>query len=92
MQTTNTRPLYAIAGDIHREASAEFQKRGVWPSWYQYASHYLEAMGDLSDINENYYADSGKSIVLYALSNLQNWRGDTARAIKAELKAIAGIK
>jgi hypothetical protein len=30
--------------------------------------------------------------VLYFLANAATWRGDAARAIKAELKGIAGIK
>ena len=32
--------------------------------------------------------DRWAQFVLYALSNLSGWRGETARAIKAELKAL----
>jgi hypothetical protein len=49
---------------------------------------YLEPMLSLSSIDDDYYYDSGRSVVLYALSNLGQWRGEKARAIKAELKAM----
>ena len=55
--------------------------------WYIYAKPYVKAMRGLDDINDVYIADSGESIVLYALSNLSYWRGDIARQVKAELKA-----
>jgi len=51
------------------------------------AKPYLDAMSRMSDINEMYGADSGKSVVAYALSNLASYKGPVARAIKAELKA-----
>lgn len=92
MNTTTTRPLYAIAREIRQHAGAEYTKKGVWPTWYQYASHYVEALECLTSIDEDYYADSAKSVVLYTLSNLQNWRGEDARRIKAELKSLAGVK
>ena len=43
-------------------------------------------------IEQNYYFDSGRSVVLYFLANAGTWRGDAAREIKKELKAMAGIK
>jgi len=51
------------------------------------AKPYLDAMSRMNDVNEMYGADDGKSIVAYALSNLASYKGETARAIKAELKA-----
>jgi hypothetical protein len=61
--------------------------------WYVYAKPYVKAMRSLDTINDAYVADSGESVVLYALSNLTYWRGDTARQVKAELKAhLAGVK
>ena len=45
-------------------------------------------MSELSSIEDNYFLDSAKSIVLYFLANAQSWRGDVARRIKAELKAM----
>lgn len=46
---------------------------------------YLEAMGSLSEISDNYFMDTGSSVVAYFLSNAGTWRGDTASAVKAEL-------
>ena len=50
------------------------------------ARPYLEAMARLSDINNSIGYDSGKSIVLYFLSNAAGWRGEVAKAVKLELK------
>ena len=76
------RPLYEIAREI----------RKTWTKVSPYAEPYLEAMQSLNTINDNYYFDSGKSIVLYFLSNANTWRGEDARRIKAELKEMAGLK
>ena len=76
------RPLYEIAREI----------RKTWTKVSPYAEPYLEAMQSLDSINDNYYLDSGKSIVLYFLSNASTWRGEDARRIKAELKEMAGLK
>jgi hypothetical protein len=57
-----------------------------WKKVNYAAKPYLEAMVRLSDINNNIGYDSGKSIVLYFLSNASGWRGETAKAVKIELK------
>lgn len=72
------RPLYEIAREI----------RKTWTKVSPYAEPYLDAMSSLNSINDNYYFDSGKSIVLYFLSNANTWRGEDARRIKAELKEM----
>ena len=77
-----TRPLYQIATEIRRD----------WKKVYFGAVPYLDAMQSLDSIEDNYIMDSGKSIVLYFLSNASTWRGETAKRIKAELKAMAGLK
>jgi hypothetical protein len=51
---------------------------------------YLDAMCELNSINDNYYYDSGESVVRYFLANANTWRGEKARAVKAELKKILG--
>ena len=56
------------------------------------AKPYLDAMLSLEKITDDYYADSGKTIVIYFLANANTWRGDTAKLVKAELKKRAGIK
>ena len=77
------RPLYEIARDIRRD----------WGSNVNYAAQpYLDAMRELDSINDRYYEDTAKSIVAYFLSNASSWRGETAKAIKAELKAMMSGK
>lgn len=73
-----TRPLYEIAKEIRKD----------WQKVYFGAVPYLDAMSTLNKVNDNYFQDSGKSIVLYFLANASTWRGETAKRIKAELKAI----
>lgn len=77
--TTNARPLYEIAREIKND----------WKNVYFGAKPYLDAMATLDSINDNYGFDRGKSIVLYFLGNASTWRGETAKRIKAELKAMA---
>lgn len=72
------RALSAIARDI----------RADWQPVNYAAKPYLDAMATLDNINDKYMFDSGKSIVLYFLANASSWRGDKARAIKSELKAM----
>lgn len=82
MTTTATRPLSVIANEIKKD----------WKNVYFGAIPYLMAMESLNSINDNYGMDSAKSIVLYFLSNASTWRGTKAKAIKAELKKLAGVK
>jgi hypothetical protein len=75
---TVSRPLYEIAREIRKD----------WSPVNFAAKPYLDAMRELSSINDDYYADSGRSVVLYFLSNAASWRGENARRIKAELKSL----
>jgi len=50
------------------------------------AQPYLDALFDLEKITDNYYLDSGSSIVAYFLSNATSWKGEIAKVIKTELK------
>ena len=75
----NHRPLWEIAREI----------RGDWKKVNFGAVPYLDAMESLSSIKENFFYDSGVSVVLYFLANANSWRGETARRIKKELNAIA---
>jgi len=77
-----TRPLYDIAREIEND----------WKRPYFGAIPYIAAMASLDSINDDYGADSGKSVVLYFLSNATTWRGETARRVKAELKALAKVR
>ena len=73
-----TRPLFEIANEIESD----------WSKVNYAAKPYLEAMHELSSVRDNFIFDSGKSIVLYFLSNATTWRGEKARQIKAELKTM----
>lgn len=78
------RALSAIAADIIAEIEA-----GVWSKHAAfYAAPYLVAMRELDKITDKYLLDSGRSVVLYFLSNARTWRGETARRIKTELKGM----
>lgn len=80
---TTTRSISAIASDIRRD----------WGSKVNYAARpYLDAMGDLEKINDRYGADDARGIVLYFLGNASTYRGEKAKALKAELKAILNQK
>lgn len=73
------RKLYQIAADI----------RTNWRNVSPYAEPYLDSMSELETINDNYYLDSARSVVLYFLSNASGFRGPDAKRIKAELKEMA---
>jgi len=62
--------------------------RADWKKPYFGAVPYLDAMLSLNSIDDEYYYDSGKSIVAYFLANAATYRGETAKRIKLELKAI----
>ena len=59
--------------------------RRDWKNVYFGAVPYLDALGSLTSIKDNFYADSGSSIVAYLLANCQTWRGSVAKEVKAEL-------
>ena len=63
--------------------------RKDWKKVYFGAVPYLDAMSTLNSINDNYFADSGRSVVLYFLSNATTWKGETAKAVKKELNKRA---
>lgn len=60
--------------------------RRDWTKPNYAAAPYLSAMSAMSSEHDRYGLDSGKSVILYFLSNASSWRGDVARKIKAELK------
>jgi hypothetical protein len=72
------RSLNIIAKDI----------RKAWAKPYFGAVPYLDAMETLNSIHDTYYYDDASDIVRYFLSNATTWKGETARAITAELKAM----
>lgn len=74
-----TRELYVIAQEIKKDWGAKVNYGAV---------PYLDAMSQLSSINDRFYMDSADSIVRYFLSNASTWRGETAKRVKAELKSM----
>jgi hypothetical protein len=77
--TMEQRPLHEIAREI----------RDDWGRKVNYAAvPYLRAMLEMESIEEYYGADGGDGIVARFLGNASSWRGDTARRVKAELKAM----
>jgi hypothetical protein len=72
------RPLSTIAREIRLD----------WKNVYFGAVPYLQAMGQLDKVTDQYGMDDGKGIVLYFLSNATTWRGLVAKRIKAELKEM----
>lgn len=77
MQTIST-----IAREISRD----------WKNVNYAAKPYLDAMRYVDTATDKYGFDNAGSIVRYFLANASGYRGDTAKAHKAALKAIVGIK
>lgn len=73
-----TRPIFEIANDIQND----------WKNVSPHARPYLNAMHSLTSVEDRYILDSGRSVLLYFLSNASGWRGDTARAVKKEINDI----
>jgi hypothetical protein len=59
-----------------------------WKTINPYAAEYLNAMLTIESVEDTYYADNAKSVVLYFLANAGSYRGDNARSYKALLKAM----
>ena len=73
------------------EIGKEIQQECADKSFYVYAQPYVEPLTQLHSINDQFYADSATSVVRYALANLTGWRGEKAKAIKAELNYLLKI-
>ena len=78
-RTKEHRPLWEIAAEIETD----------WDNVSIHARAYLDPMHTLNKITDDFWLDSGKSVVLYFLSNAQSWKGETARRIKKELNDMA---
>lgn len=74
------RTLREIAGEIRRD----------WKRVNYAAAPYVEAMGTLDSIEQDYFMDSGRRIVGGFLANAGSWRGEVARRVKAELREMLG--
>lgn len=83
MTDTEPRKLREIAADIFADWKTMREKGEMHPAW-----GYADAMRSLDTINDRYYADRADDIVQRFLAEARVWRGETAKAIKAELKAL----
>jgi hypothetical protein len=70
-----------IAQDIH----SDYMDRGK--NVPESVRAYLEPAKCLSSWDHHYYSDDAVTVMIYLLSNLGGWRGETARQVKAEIKA-----
>jgi hypothetical protein len=75
---SEARSLSDIASEIRKD----------WKPVDYGAKPYLDAMSGMDSVNDSYGADSGRSVVLYFLSNASKWKGPKAKEIKAELKKM----
>ena len=78
MNNETRRPLHVIANEIARD----------WTKPYFGAVPYLGAMRTLENMRSTYGYDDAQSIVAYFIANAATWKGETARRVKAELRAM----
>jgi hypothetical protein len=78
---TPLRSISAIARDI----------RSDWKKVNYAAKPYLDAMLTLNYNGDTYGYDTAESIVRYFLCNASSYRGEKAKALKAELKTLCGF-
>jgi hypothetical protein len=69
-----------------REIAKEIKSDWVRPAYN--AVPYLNAMAVMNSMDDNYFGDDGRSIVLYFLSNASTWKGEVARRVKKELNQM----
>ncbi len=79
---SDDRPIYMIAKEIQTD----------WKKVNYAAKPYLEAMKELSSMSDKYYYDTAESVLLYFLCNAGSWRGETAKRVKTELRAMVKLK
>lgn len=72
------RSINVIASDISK----------AWKNINYGAKPYLEAMHHLNTVNDYYYADNAREIILRFLCNASTFRGPEAKKLKLELKEL----
>jgi hypothetical protein len=78
MTTTTARPIHEIARDIE----------ATWPNVHYTAYPYLSAMRGLVTVQDRFFEDDARGIIIRFLGNATTWRGEDARRIKAELRGL----
>lgn len=81
----------AVKADQQERSLSEIA-REIRDDWgqktYFGAKPYVIAMRGMDRIDGTYYNDTAEDVVRRFLSNAKTWRGDVARRVKAELKAM----
>jgi len=77
-QKADKRPIYAIAWEISK----------LWKNVHYAARPYLSAMREMTTVDEAFISENGRNVIRYFLANAGTWRGEDAKRIKAELKAL----
>ena len=72
------RAISEIANEIQQD----------WKNVNYGAKPYLDAMKELTSVDDNFYEDSAESVIVYFLSNARSWKGETAKRIKLELNNL----
>jgi hypothetical protein len=88
MEKTNTLRAAGEPNQYGEKTLSQLAKviRTDWPYPNLAANPYISAMDHLDSVKDNFGADTGATIVAYFLSNAAQWKGDTAREVKTELK------
>jgi hypothetical protein len=63
--------------------------RADWANPSFAAVPYLEALEGLQSWESRYMFDDARGLAAYLLANLGSYRGETARSVKATLKAVS---
>ena len=87
------RQLTAGIVDMHSHSTVDTLPflRG-WSDDNELSNDITPYVRSLDGIKDSYGYDSAASIVRYFLSNASSWRGDVAKRVKAELKAMLAAK
>lgn len=59
-----------------------------WRKMSPYAKPYADALRILNSPNDAYIFERGRDLIPYFLANAGGWRGDVAKRVKAELRAM----
>jgi len=101
MQTFNGKPAteaQLVAGITDRQLSSVYictLARLIRKDWgakmFYGAKPYANAMLEIEHVNDRFGNENAKDVVIYFLSNAGTWRGEVAKAVKAELKRRCGL-
>lgn len=72
------RPLSQIAAEITAD----------WTALHGAAQPYIDALSELQLATERYGLETGSDMIQGFLNNARTWRGEVARRVKQELRAI----